>query len=187
MPRSLLFLSALFLIQCGPPAGVGAVGRCGDRLIGSQEECDDGNSDDADGCTNACQDSRCGDGVLRTDLPMAVQGAELCDDGNDFDGDGCLADCTVASCGDGVLRTDLAEGEPGYETCDDGNSEPWDGCTNSCRLVACGDGEVQGQMGEVCDDGNDVDTDAPPVAAMVAFGATMKPVTTATETNSTLA
>ena len=34
----------------------------------SFEDCDDGNEVVSDGCTNDCQQARCGDGILRTDL-----------------------------------------------------------------------------------------------------------------------
>ena len=31
------------------------------------EECDDGNTDDGDGCADDCRIERCGDGVLQSD------------------------------------------------------------------------------------------------------------------------
>ena len=64
---------------------------CGDGEVGGAEQCDDGNTDDGDGCSAACQNEAppagCGDG--------AVGGAEECDDGNTANGDGCSAVCTV--------------------------------------------------------------------------------------------
>ena len=56
---------------------------CGDGEVGSLEECDDGNSDDEDGCTSAC--TICGNGV--------VTPPEECDDGNLTGGDECGSDC----------------------------------------------------------------------------------------------
>jgi MYXO-CTERM domain-containing protein len=64
---------------------------CGDGEVGGAEQCDDGNTDDGDGCSAACQNEQppegCGDGT--------VGGAEECDDGNTSNGDGCSAVCTV--------------------------------------------------------------------------------------------
>src|SRR4051812_12704057 len=37
--------------------------RCGDGILASTEQCDDGNTDDTDGCTNRCTIAACGDGV----------------------------------------------------------------------------------------------------------------------------
>ncbi|MFP4601163.1 MAG: DUF4215 domain-containing protein, partial [Persicimonas sp.] len=86
---------------------------CGDGVVAGDEECDDGNTDDGDGCASDCTlesgwscdsseptscDEICGDG--------SVVGAEECDDGNTLDGDGCSSTCTS---------------EPGYGTASDGN------------------------------------------------------------------
>lgn len=46
---------------CTRPAG------CGDALFGTGEECDDGNTDDDDFCSNACVVARCDDGVRNGD------------------------------------------------------------------------------------------------------------------------
>jgi uncharacterized protein (TIGR03382 family) len=45
--------------------------RCGDGIVSDAEQCDDGNTDDTDGCTNRCTIATCGDGV--------VQANEECD------------------------------------------------------------------------------------------------------------
>lgn len=45
---------------------------CGDGLVGATEQCDDGNTDDTDGCIS-CAFATCGDGHVR-------RGVELCDD-----------------------------------------------------------------------------------------------------------
>ena len=73
-------------------------GDCGNGQADLGEECDDGNIDDQDSCTNACTAARCGDGIIQRD-------SETCDDGNTVDGDGCDADCTASAAdddGDGV-------------------------------------------------------------------------------------
>ena len=120
--------------------------RCGDGFIlAGLEECDDGDRDDLNGCTNQCTiavASICGDGI--------VQRSEECDDGNDSDQDDCLTDCSRARCGDGVVHIDV-------EICDDGNDINDDDCTNVCQFEVCGDGVRQGQ--EECDDGNLEDGD----------------------------
>ena len=94
--------------------------QCGDGVVEGSETCDDGNTDDGDGCSAVCAEetSVCGDGV--------VEGGEQCDDGNTDDGDGCSASCQdePAGCGDGVID----EGE----TCDDGNEVAFDGCEPDC-------------------------------------------------------
>jgi cysteine-rich repeat protein len=60
---------------------------CGDGFVnvhgpGYQEECDDGNTDNGDGCLNNCNVAICGDGWVYV-------GVEECDDGNQTSGDGC--------------------------------------------------------------------------------------------------
>ncbi len=73
---------------------------CPNGRLDEDEECDDGNEDGADGCSDCVVDEGyvcdlaepsvcmpdCGDGVLFGD--------EMCDDANDDAGDGC-ADCTI--------------------------------------------------------------------------------------------
>lgn len=125
---------------------------CGDGIFDGfvGEECDDGNTDDGDGCssictledgfectivegTSVCVAVVCGDGVLAS--------GEECDDGNTDDEDGCSSTCTVEEgyecvgepsecvvpvCGDGVLTSG--------ESCDDGNTDDGDGCSADCGI-----------------------------------------------------
>jgi fibro-slime domain-containing protein len=86
----------------GPDAGSGAgsdagpAAVCGDGIVETGEQCDDGNLIPFDGCsptctieptcTGACADV-CGDGI--------ISGAEQCDDGNRASGDGCSSSCTI--------------------------------------------------------------------------------------------
>lgn len=119
---------------------------CGNGVIQTGEQCDDGNLEDGDGCSSSCrvepstqEAPKCGDGI--------VDPGEDCDDGNEEDGDECSSTCELTACGNGLL-------EKG-EQCDDGNVEDGDGCTSDCRseaLLNCGDGVVD--EGETCDDGN---------------------------------
>jgi fibro-slime domain-containing protein len=156
--------------------------NCGDGTLTQVEACDDGNTNDGDGCAANCLSvesgfscsppgkpchpvAHCGDGVVAT--------SELCDDGNGNDGDGCSSrcklelgfkcsgnpsTCTTTTCGDGV--------QEGAEVCDDGNATPFDGCSKDCQAEPsckdgpctsrCGDGLV---LNEDCDDGNNNDGD----------------------------
>ncbi|HBH20321.1 MAG TPA: hypothetical protein DEB30_00975 [Candidatus Peribacter riflensis] len=54
---------------------------CGNGVMETGEECDDGNAIDTDGCLNICRAAVCGNGI--------VEGRESCDDGNLTAGDGC--------------------------------------------------------------------------------------------------
>ena len=114
-------------------------GRCGNGVVETGEECDDGNLIDVDACTSICKLAVCGDGIFRA-------GVEQCDDANSSNTDACLNDCRTARCGDGFVR-------PSVEQCDDANSSNSDGCTSQCRIATCGDGFVRAGV-EVCDDGN---------------------------------
>lgn len=109
---------------------------CGDRFLdetstsagyvwGIDERCDDGNTDDGDGCSAACEveagwdcsagfclQANCGDGV--------TLGLEACDDGNTESGDGCSASCEVEAgylCGP-LDQPYCRRQQPG-ESCDD--------------------------------------------------------------------
>jgi len=118
------------------------------------EVCDDGNSNNDDGCTSDCYAfETCGDGFLNSGGSMM----EACDDGNTVGGDGCASDCTLetsAVCGDGMME--------GVEVCDDGNTANDDGCSGNCSEIAmCGDSNLDNvsPATEECDDGNTVSED----------------------------
>lgn len=127
-----------------------SVPNCGNGIVDSNEECDDGNDSNEDGCLDTrdgdCREASCGDGYVHT-------GVEACDDNNKDDGDYCAADCTAVTgeCGDGVQQTN--------EKCDDGNQSINDYCSTDCLAVTgwCGDGVAQGN--EACDDSNNADGD----------------------------
>jgi len=143
--------------QCGgnenaqncPEDCCGIARVCGDGILDTGEECDDGNLTNGDGCDLNCKIEQpiCGNGVL--------EGNEECDDGNQTPGDGCSATCTIEGqgpvCGNGTP-------EQGEE-CDDGNQTPGDGCNSQCQQEYCGDNIVQSGLGEECDDGNTTDED----------------------------
>jgi len=62
--------------------------RCNNGVLELGEECDDGNFDGTDACTNYCTIARCGDGIV-------WQGHETCDDKNTLPADGCSASCRI--------------------------------------------------------------------------------------------
>jgi len=70
---------------------------CGNDVLESDEECDDGNAGNGDACLATCVPAACGDGYL-------WGGSEECDDGafnSDADPDACRGDCTPQDiCGD---------------------------------------------------------------------------------------
>src|SRR5204863_4124585 len=119
---------------------------CGNGVVESGEECDDGNTASDDGCSWDCHDERCGDGIVQANgFPYP----EECDDGNEISGDGCSSSCVNEWCGDGIVQSELGE------ACDDGGLLVY--CTASCQPQNCGDGNLD--PGEDCDDGNLVDCD----------------------------
>jgi cysteine-rich repeat protein len=156
---------------------------CGNSIVETGEDCDDGNPFSGDGCTGLCViesgwecqgepstcDSLCGDGFIK--------GSELCDDGNTTVGDGCSDLCVIELgwsclgepsscdpvCGDGVIMAG--------ELCDDGNMVNSDGCSDICAVetgwacfgqpsvcdFTCGNGTLDGN--EECDDSNNDNSD----------------------------
>ena len=75
--------------------------ECGNGTLEPGEYCDDGNTDEHDGCSPTCQ-SECGDGILEPPL-------EMCDDGGTSNGDGCNAFCEIPMpyAGDGSEPDDV--------------------------------------------------------------------------------
>jgi fibro-slime domain-containing protein len=154
---------------------------CGDRVRDAVEACDDGNTNDGDGCSADCTmiepGFRCPTvGAMCVAIVCGdsrIERLETCDDGNGAGGDGCGATCeqedgwdcplpgvacVAAECGDGIVA--------GFEQCDDGNASTG-GCDVDCQLedgfkctipgaeceaIECGDGMVEGT--EQCDDDN---------------------------------
>ncbi len=84
---------------------------CGNGIIETNEECDDGDNNGGNGCNwdctmemTICEDDGpstncCGDGI--------VQGFEECDDGNSSNGDGCNWECDIM----GTLGYETTNGE----------------------------------------------------------------------------
>jgi hypothetical protein len=150
-----LFNTATATAQSAPILGItysatssASVYTCGDTVITSGEQCDDGNTDNFDGCTNQCQCGRCGCGIADSDtdadgtpdcldncpadpakLSPGICGCGIAD--VDTDGD-TVADCndacpndpgksaSVGRCGCGVPETDVdGDGTPAcLDQCD---------------------------------------------------------------------
>ncbi|TAL54655.1 MAG: PKD domain-containing protein, partial [Nanoarchaeota archaeon] len=127
---------------------------CGDSIVNQQNEsCDDGNSNNSDSCTNACQLPACGDGFVQP------SNNEVCDDSNTANGDGCNSVCQVEFCGDNTINNN------GAEQCDNGDGNTNNTCNpayaSSCQVCSttctnltfngafCGDGVKNGP--EQCD------------------------------------
>ena len=92
----------VLLVSCGGddgggPSTVDALEAdapvCGDGAVNGAEACDDGNTDDTDGCI-ACAFATCGDGFVR-------RGVETCDDGTA----GCVRCTTCTGVADPAVRS----------------------------------------------------------------------------------
>jgi MYXO-CTERM domain-containing protein len=141
---------------CGDSMESACFSVCGDGLLVGAEACDDGNTDDSDGCSAVCGieegwvceptisenpedpasvcETTCGDG--------AIAGDETCDDLNLELGDGCNDVCTIEDgwscseepsvCEEGIICGDGRLGAG--EGCDDGNTDATDGCSDVCQV-----------------------------------------------------
>ncbi len=93
---------------------------CGDGRTSGDEQCDDGNTSAADGCSAVCELESpllCGNST--------VDPGESCDDGNSSFGDGCNEFCQFESiCGNTLVELS--------EDCDDGNILAGDSCSAIC-------------------------------------------------------
>jgi len=151
MRGSIPLMTLLILSSCTEPNPY--LGICGNGVIEPDfdEECDNGASNGDSECSMECTVASCGDGL--------VQPGEDCDLGdlNSDDGE-CSLFCEFTTCGDGLVQPS--------EICDDGPDNRWPadgepGCSPLCEaLPYCGDGKTQPDIGEECDDDNDVDDDA---------------------------
>lgn len=128
-----------------------APATCGNGVVNLGETCDDGNSNQNDGCTNLCQAAVCGDGVIRS-------GSEQCD-GSDLGGASCSSlgyesgslscgvTCTfdATSCvgdtptGGGVeeCTNTIDDDADGLIDCDDSDCSMHSSCTS---VFVCADG-----------------------------------------------
>ena len=86
---------------------------CGNSILESPEQCDDGNNANGDGCSSTC--------TIETPLPICgnsiIEFPEQCDDGNTVSGDGCSSTCKKERKND--------DREEGDDTCEDICTGPW--------------------------------------------------------------
>jgi cysteine-rich repeat protein len=152
---AVLGLCAAFLgAACGDDDGGGdadaSVPRCGDGVVGGDEQCDDGNDSDTDACRSDCR-LACGDGEVAaseacdTGIAAGMPGAcpASCDDAvacttDQLTGSGCQAQCVHGAIGAFI---------PGDGCCPQGADINDDA---DCP-VGCGNGVVE--AGETCDTG----------------------------------
>ena len=152
---------------------------CGDGVLSIGEECDDGNTNNGDGCSSQCDiESSCGNGVCEPEensvncpndcqicFYQEINGCLKCPD-IDFDGDVDNDDYNLIVQFDGVCEG-MEEYNPAYnldgDDCIDVYSDG-DVCILpfiSLELSAipmccsCGNGIVEPFFGEQCDYGND--------------------------------
>ena len=84
--------ATLYTITPGEPNIENGEIVCGNGILEDNEECDDGNTDNDDGCNSECKNEQqsepeCGNGVLEDN--------EECDDSNIDSGDGCDSECKM--------------------------------------------------------------------------------------------
>ena len=85
---------------------------CGDGVVNTNEECDDGNDSSTDDCTTTCTLNVCGDGYIYDSVEECDQGTEngaACDSAYESTCTACSTSCyyTTSSgefCGDGVVN-----------------------------------------------------------------------------------
>ena len=72
-------------------SGIVYAKNCGNGIVEEDEQCDDGNLEINDKCTNVCTLTFCGDSLIQEGNGMGIK--EECDDGNLLDLDGCSSEC----------------------------------------------------------------------------------------------
>lgn len=111
--------------QWGPwSEGCYALEYCGNGVKEGDEECDDGNTDNTDGCTVLCRENVCGDGFLYRDVEECDLGAENGEPCTTAEYGSTCSSCSTACkfqltqggfCGDGIKNPGSAEQCDGQE------------------------------------------------------------------------
>lgn len=131
---------ALFVLivndEKGATMNLDKLAACGDGIIQSGEECDDGNAVASDTCTTLCKNARCGDGIV-------LAGTEECDDGNSIENDGCTNGCKAPlPIPFGFVETDVRpcpelNCAPVAAECSYVDPVTHNGCKTSCGRLVC--------------------------------------------------
>ena len=125
---------------------------CGNGEIEPPEECDDGNAENSDSCTNSCTTLRCGDGYVQSgnDETCEPPGTETCAfdcttiSGEEDDSDD--GELTIPeNCGNRKIEED--EGEE----CDEGHLNGTSFCSEYCTELYCGDDIISAEINEECE------------------------------------
>lgn len=131
---------ALFVLivndEKGATLSLEKMAACGDGIVESEEECDDGNTVAGDTCTTLCKNARCGDGIVLT-------GTEECDDGNNIESDQCSNSCKAPlPIPFGFVETDVPlcpelNCAPVEASCSYVDPVMQNGCKTSCGRLVC--------------------------------------------------
>lgn len=120
---------------------------CGDGIKCGDEECDDGNNDDAR-CSSDCTETYCTDGVRNSD--------EECDDGNQDSLDLCSNECVDRTFAYTGIGDSYASGEgAGSYFSETDRADPFNDCHRSTHAYArlLGWGLAPGRIAELTEDG----------------------------------
>jgi cysteine-rich repeat protein len=127
--------------------GVCLTASCGDGLKQAGEECDDGNVNPDDGCSNACRFTCASNDPSRNCSANECAGLSCIEATHTCGGtplpDGASCRGGSGYCTSGVCQTPQCGNrrtEPG-EQCDDGNSNDDDGCKRDCTFTCAVDGD----------------------------------------------
>ncbi len=140
--------SSTFVTTYPPPPP--CISICGNNDRECSEECDDGNLNNDDGCSNTCflENGFCGDNVIQSRLGEEcepnLEDAGVCDPSL----------CRFYPSSNGTTPPRCGDGHRmGTEECDDGDFDNNDSCDNYCKLNngRCGNGIVEQNNNEECE------------------------------------
>ncbi|HEX2878469.1 MAG TPA: DUF4215 domain-containing protein, partial [Polyangiaceae bacterium] len=127
--------------------------ECGDGTEDANETCDDGNTQNGDGCRWDCgaieqgwvcdvgvDCANCGNGV--------IEGNEVCDDGNELAGDGCNATCSAEEVGFDCVAPGTA-----CEKCGNGIEESSEVCDDGGQCLGGTNADAPCTLNTQCDSG----------------------------------
>ena len=151
-------------IQSSTVSVTALVATCGNGVFQGTEQCDDGNTNNNDACTNTCLNARCGDNLIRPGFEFCDGNSRVCTTTQGYSGtETCNSQCTAFDscisferCGDGIIQNGAGE------ICDNGlaNGQP-NKCNLQCTGITipiCGNNEEESN--EQCDDGNSINEDS---------------------------